>query len=95
MINLEELLIFGLGLDPPRAGGTHSILPSTLEDCEFRLSAFGGQTPSFTSEDLWRFLLKHPEIRYWVPSDPLLLSISSFPRDILPGLRAMVLIRSE
>jgi hypothetical protein len=94
IINLKELGIVGWPKDisPDRISSIH---PSTLEDCVFSLSTFMGELTSFTPEEVWRFLFKQPGIEYWVPGDPLLKSISSFPRGMLPHLRKMVLVRPE
>jgi hypothetical protein len=107
MINLKELLVFSSTQLEDEADVTNStqledeadaiksILPSTFNNCVFHLSGFAGELPEFPPEDLWKLLANHPDITYWVPSHSLLMSIPSFPLNILPNLREVVLIRPE
>jgi hypothetical protein len=95
MINLKELFVFGSARLKDEADTINSILPSTFNNCEFRLSGLAGELPEFPPEDVWKLLAKHPDITYWVPGSPLLLSIPSFPLSILPNLREVVLVRPE
>jgi hypothetical protein len=95
MINLKELLIFGSARLNDEADAINSILPSTFNNCIFRLSGFAGELPDFPPEDLWKLLANHPDITYWVPGHPLLLSIPSFPLNILPNLREVILVHPE
>jgi hypothetical protein len=95
MINLKELLVFGSTELADEADAINSILPSTFNNCVFHLSGFAGELPKFPPEDLWKLLANHPDITYWVPGHPLLMSIPSFPLNILPNLREVVLIRPE
>jgi hypothetical protein len=95
MINLKELFVLGSARLKDEADTINSILPSTFNNCEFRLSGFAGQLPEFPPEDVWKLLANHPDITYWVPDHPLLLSIPSFPLTILPNLREVVLVRPE
>ncbi|KAF9457742.1 hypothetical protein BDZ94DRAFT_1272464 [Collybia nuda] len=85
IINLKHLFFFGAGDYPV------TLYPSTLKDCTFRLSSFVGQVSSFSSQDQIDFLSKHPDIEYWVPTQPFLLSVNSFPKAMLPRLRELVL----
>src|SRR6202042_401089 len=43
--------------------------------------------------DIWKFLSGHPNIRYWVASDPFLRYISSIPRGVLPNVSDVILVR--
>ena len=107
MINLKELLVFSSTQLEDEADVTNStqledeadainsILPSTFNNCVFHLSGFAGELPEFPPEDLWKLLANHPDITYWVPSHSLLMSIPSFPLNILPNLREVVLVRPE
>jgi hypothetical protein len=95
MINLKVLLVAGSARLNDEADAINSILPSTFNNCVFRLSGFAGELPGFPPEDIWKLLANHPDITYWVPGYPLLLSIPSFPLNILPNLREVVLVRPE
>src|SRR6202034_2105299 len=95
MINLKELFLVGSNSLKDKADAINSILPSTFNNCEFRLSGFSGELPEFSPEDVWKLLANHPDITYWVPSHSLFMSIPSFPLNILPNLREVVLIRPE
>jgi hypothetical protein len=95
MINLKVLFIVDSAQPKDEADDINSILPSTFNNCVFRLSDFAGELPGFQPEDLWKLLANHPDISYWVPGHPLLLSIPSFPLNILPNLREVVLVRPE
>ena len=90
MINLRQLCCSTVVSGSARLASLH---PSTLEDCEFHLSAFAGELPSFMPSDVWKFLARHPGITYWAPGHPLLCSIPSFPSSILPNLNEVVFTR--
>ncbi|KAF8075720.1 hypothetical protein FPV67DRAFT_379431 [Lyophyllum atratum] len=87
IVNLKHLFLLG-------AGNSHtaSVHPATLRDCTFSLSSLAGQTPSFASEDMWDFVSRHPDIKYWVPSMDFLASVSSFPTHVLPNLQEAVIV---
>jgi hypothetical protein len=94
LVNLKELFVVGPRLE--RDGLSElSIHPSTFEDCEFRLSHFGGELPGFTVEEMWNLFFNHPGISYWVPGDVFAQSVSSFPRGMLPHLQEVVLVRPD
>jgi hypothetical protein len=95
MINLKELHIFGSSRLANEADDINLILPSTFDNCVFRLSGFVGELPEFPPHDLWKILANHPDITYWVPGYLLLLSIPSIPLNILPNLREVFLFRPE
>jgi hypothetical protein len=95
LVNLKQLYIFGHLEDEGDGISELSIHPSTFDDCEFRLSDFGGEMPGFTVEEMWKFLFKHPGISYWVPGDAFAQSISSLPQRILPHLHEVVLVRPD
>jgi hypothetical protein len=94
LVNLKELFVVG---PRPASDGLSelSIHPSTFEDCEFRLSAFAGELPGFTVEDLWKIFFKHPGISYWVPGNAFSQSISSIPQGMLPHLQEVLLVRPD
>jgi hypothetical protein len=87
VVNLKCLYLFGSSKEPP------SLYPSTLRGCTFNLTSFVGQASSFSTENQIEFLHKHPEIEYWVPTEPFLQTVSSFPKNMLPRLRELVLTR--
>jgi hypothetical protein len=95
LVNLKQLYIFGHLEDEGDGISELSIHPATFEDCEFRLSDFGGEMPGFTVEEMWKLLFKHPGISYWVPGDAFARSISSFPQGVLPHLQEVVLVRPD
>lgn len=90
-VNLEHLLIFGHSTI--RVAQSASINISTLASCTFSLSSFAGQALGSTTQEQIDFLLKHPNIKYWVPTEPFLQSIESLPQDMLPHLRETMLVR--
>jgi hypothetical protein len=89
VVNLKHLFFVG----SQRELASLPVYPSTLRDCTFSLSSFVGQVSSFSTENQIEFLLRHPEIEYWVPTDPFLHSVTSFPSNMLPRLRELVLSR--
>ncbi|KAF9457743.1 hypothetical protein BDZ94DRAFT_192605 [Collybia nuda] len=88
IINLKHLFLLGQNSQPA------SIKLSTLASCTFSLCSFAGQVSGDLGiQEQLDFLLKHPTIEYWVPTEPFLRSVNSFPTNILPNLRQTVLVR--
>jgi hypothetical protein len=89
-VNLDELSV--CSHVPVNIDQSPSLLPSTFDGCTFSLSALSGDLPGFTPEDVWKLLSEHPNIRYWVASDPFQTSISSIPHGVLPNVSDVVFV---
>ncbi|KAG6843860.1 hypothetical protein H0H87_012303, partial [Tephrocybe sp. NHM501043] len=87
IVNLKHLWLLGVG-----EKYTASLHPSTLKDCTFSLTYLGGQTSSFSADDMWDFLSKHPDIEYWAPTVQQLGSVSAIPSHVVPNLRRAVIV---
>jgi hypothetical protein len=91
-INLSDLSL-RIGLS--EGEGTPSLLRWTFESCRFSLTAFSGNFPGLTLDDIWNVISEHPNIRYWVPSDPFLKSLSFIPSNVLPRVADVVFVRPD
>ena len=91
-INLSDLSPC-IGL--PEGEGTPSLLWWTFEGCRFLLTAFSGNFPGLTLDDIWNVISEHLNIHYWVPSDPFLKSLSFIPSNVLPRVVDVVFVRPD
>jgi hypothetical protein len=91
-VNLSDLSL-RIGLS--EGEGTPSLLRWTFEGCRFSLTAFSGNFPGLTKDDIWNVISEHPGIRYWVPSDPFLKSLSFIPSNVLPRVADVLFVRPD
>jgi hypothetical protein len=91
-VNLSDL---SLRIGLPEGEGTPLLLRWTFEGCRFLLTAFSGNFPGLTLDDIWNVISEHLNIHYWVPSDPFLKSLSFIPSNVLPCVVDVVFVHPD
>ena len=91
-VNLSDL---SLRMGLPEGEGTPSLLQWSFEGCRFSLTAFSGNFPGLTPDDVWNVISEHPNIRYWTPSNRFLESLSFIPSNVLPSVADVVFVRPD
>jgi hypothetical protein len=87
VVNLKRLYICP-PVDEPEVP---TIVPSTFENCTFRLIILAGHFRGLALDEMWEFLSNQPDIFSWTPSNPSTLSIDAIPPNTLRSLRTMSL----